>query len=92
MSPEFVLWIATACYGVHILEQYELNWRDWAGTVLRLPVERGSFCVVTSSGAVSVGRQSISPAFARFGPLTSCIIFLYGYNRVSGRDGRLRVG
>jgi hypothetical protein len=25
MSYEFILWIATATYGLHILEEYELN-------------------------------------------------------------------
>jgi hypothetical protein len=23
-----LLWLATACYGIHILEDYQLNWRD----------------------------------------------------------------
>lgn len=27
MSHEYVLWIATAAYGFHILEEYDLNWR-----------------------------------------------------------------
>ena len=48
MSHEYILWIALAAYGVHILEEYELNWRDWARTVLKLPVEWGSFYVVNA--------------------------------------------
>lgn len=48
MSYEFVLWIAIAAYGLHILEEYELNWRDWARAILGLPVEWGSFYVVNA--------------------------------------------
>jgi len=48
MSHEHVLWIAVAAYGLHILEEYELNWRDWARSVLHLPVEWGSFYVVNA--------------------------------------------
>lgn len=48
MTHEYLLWICTACYGVHVLEEYELNWRDWARSVLRLPVEWNSFYVVNA--------------------------------------------
>lgn len=46
MSHEHLLWVAVAAYGFHVLEEYELNWRDWARSVLGLPVEWGSFYVV----------------------------------------------
>jgi hypothetical protein len=48
MSHEHVLWIAVAAYGLHILEEYELNWRDWARNVLGLPVDWTSFYVVNA--------------------------------------------
>ncbi|MGD9721222.1 MAG: HXXEE domain-containing protein [Pirellulales bacterium] len=48
MAHEHVLWIAVVAYGLHILEEYELNWRDWARSVLHLPVEWGSFYVVNA--------------------------------------------
>src|SRR3954463_11520410 len=48
MTHEYVLWIATAAYGFHILEEYELNWRGWATRVLKLPVDWSSFYVVNS--------------------------------------------
>lgn len=35
-------------YGIHVLEEYELNWRDWARFVLKLPVDWGSFYLVNS--------------------------------------------
>jgi hypothetical protein len=48
MTLTELLWLATACYGIHILEEYQLNWRDWARTALRLPVEWSDFYVVNA--------------------------------------------
>lgn len=48
MTHEYLLWICIACYGIHILEEFELNWRDWARSALRLPVEWSSFYVVNA--------------------------------------------
>jgi Protein of unknown function with HXXEE motif len=45
---DFVLWIATAAYGLHILEEHELNWKAWARSVLHLPVEWNSFYLVNA--------------------------------------------
>lgn len=43
-----LLWLATACYGVHILEEYQLDWRNWARSALKLPVEWTDFYVVNA--------------------------------------------
>ena len=48
MTLTALLWLATACYGLHILEEYQLNWRDWARSALGLPVEWSDFYVVNS--------------------------------------------
>jgi hypothetical protein len=48
MSLTDLLWLATAAYALHILEEYQLNWRDWARGVLRLPVEWSDFYVVNA--------------------------------------------
>jgi hypothetical protein len=68
MTHEYVLWLATAAYGLHILEEYELNWRDWARKVLGLPVEWGTFYVVNSLvvvlGVCSAGVGWRQPEFA----------------------------
>ncbi len=48
MSHEHLLWIALTAYGLHVLEEYELNWRGWASSVLRLPVDWGSFYLVNA--------------------------------------------
>jgi hypothetical protein len=43
-----LLWLATGCYGIHILEEYQLDWRNWARTALGLPVEWSDFYAVNS--------------------------------------------
>jgi hypothetical protein len=43
------LWVATGCYALHILEEYQLNWRDWAREVIGLPVEWGDFYVANAA-------------------------------------------
>jgi hypothetical protein len=48
MTHEYILWIAVCAYGLHILEEYELNWRAWASNVLSLPVDWNSFYVVNA--------------------------------------------
>jgi len=48
MSLSELIWLATACYAMHILEEYQLNWRDWARTVIGLPVEWSDFYVVNA--------------------------------------------
>lgn len=48
------IWLATACYALHILEEYQLDWRDWARDVIGLPVEWGDF-YVTNAGVVVLG-------------------------------------
>lgn len=40
------LWLATAAYGVHALEEFILNWRDWARSIIGLPVDWGDFYCV----------------------------------------------
>lgn len=42
------LLICTAAYGVHVLEEFMLNWRDWARAVIKLQVEWADFYIVNS--------------------------------------------
>jgi hypothetical protein len=46
MSLIDLMWLATAAYGVHIVEEYQLNWRDWARAVIGL--EWSDFYVVNA--------------------------------------------
>jgi hypothetical protein len=48
MSLIDLMWLATAAYGLHVLEEYQLNWRDWARAVIGLPVEWSDFYVVNA--------------------------------------------
>ena len=66
MSLTDLLWLATAAYGLHILEEYQLNWRDWARAVLGLPAEWNGFYVVNALvvvlGIISAIWRAIIPA------------------------------
>jgi hypothetical protein len=63
-----LIWLATACYGLHILEEYQLNWRDWARGVIGLPVEWRDFYVVNALvlvlGIVAANLSASSPGLA----------------------------
>ena len=63
-----LLWLATAAYAVHILEEFQLDWRNWARSVVRLPVEWPDFYVVNSIvivlGIAAANLAEASPAIA----------------------------
>lgn len=46
MSLTDLIWICTIAYGIHALEEFILDWRDWARAVIGLPVEWAHFYVV----------------------------------------------
>jgi hypothetical protein len=48
MTLTDLLWLAVACYGLHILEEYQLDWRNWARAVIKLPVEWSDFHVMNA--------------------------------------------
>jgi hypothetical protein len=68
MTFTALIWLATACYGLHILEEYQLDWRGWARTALKLPVEWSDFYVVNALvivlGIVAAELAATSPALA----------------------------
>jgi hypothetical protein len=43
MNHEVWLWVAVAAYGIHILEEFFLDWKTWANRVLGLPVDWPGF-------------------------------------------------
>jgi hypothetical protein len=47
-------WLGMAAYAAHILEEYTLDWRNWARGVLGLPVEWSDF-YVTNGVVVALG-------------------------------------
>jgi hypothetical protein len=62
------LWLGTAAYGIHALEEFILNWRDWARAVIGLPVSWQDFYVVNSLvvvlGVVAANLAVASPPIA----------------------------
>jgi hypothetical protein len=68
MSLTDLIWLATACYGLHVLEEYQLNWRDWARAVIKLPAEWSDFYVVNALvvvlGIVAANLAATAPALA----------------------------
>lgn len=63
-----LMWLATAAYGLHVLEEFELDWRNWARAVVGLPVEWSDFYVVNSLvivlGIVAANLAAHWPAVA----------------------------
>lgn len=49
MSLSNWLLVCTAAYTLHAFEEFELDWRDWARTIIKLPVEWHDFYVVNFS-------------------------------------------
>ena len=68
MNLTDLTWLALACYGIHILEEYQLDWRNWARTVMGLPVEWPDFYVVNALvivlGAVAAELAATVPLLA----------------------------
>jgi hypothetical protein len=62
------LWLATAVYALHALEEFMLDWRDWARAVIGLPVEWSHFYVVNFLvvvlGVVAANLAPAAPAVA----------------------------
>ena len=48
MSLTDLAWLSLAAYAVHMLEEFMLNWRDWARGVIRLPVTWPDFYMTNS--------------------------------------------
>jgi hypothetical protein len=68
MTLTDLMWLALAAYGLHILEEYTFNWRDWARNVLTLPVEWDHFYVTNALvivlGAVAAELAATQPMLA----------------------------
>lgn len=48
MNLTNLIWLGTACYAIHMVEEFMLNWRDWARAVIGLPVEWSDFYVTNA--------------------------------------------
>lgn len=62
------LLVCTAAYTLHAFEEFELDWRDWARAIIKLPVEWHDFYVVNFSvivlGFAAAGIGEAAPWLA----------------------------
>jgi hypothetical protein len=87
-----LLWLATACYGTHILEEYQLDWRDWARNALKLPVEWSDFYLVNALvivlGIVAANlaaRPGLALAFPALMLINATFFHVLPFIRMRGR-------
>lgn len=63
MTLQTLAWVAMAAYAVHILEEFTLNWRDWARAVIKLPVEWPDFYMANAVViALGIAQAMLAPA------------------------------
>ena len=48
MTHEYVLWIATAAYGMHMIEETVYDWHGWVRRILKLNAEWSEFYMVNA--------------------------------------------
>jgi hypothetical protein len=53
-SLSALAWLCMAAYALHVLEEFQMDWRDWAKQVLKLPVTWPEF-YVTNAVVVALG-------------------------------------
>lgn len=54
MTLSSLAWLALGAYALHIMEEFQLDWRNWARAVIGLPVEWADF-YVTNAVVVVLG-------------------------------------
>lgn len=54
MTLTTAAWLAMSAYSLHIMEEQQFDWRNWARAVIKLPVEWRDF-YVTNAVVVAVG-------------------------------------
>lgn len=68
MTLTELTWLALAAYGIHILEEFTFDWRNWARNVLKLPAEWDHFYVTNALvivlGAVAAELAATRPVIA----------------------------
>lgn len=58
-----LLWLSTAAYALHVVEEFTLDWRGWARNVLGLPVEWPHFYLVNAAVIVlGVVAAEVAPS------------------------------
>lgn len=49
LQNDYLLWIATAFYAAHIMEEFAFDWRSWASKRINLPVNWQWFHIVNAA-------------------------------------------
>lgn len=82
MSHEYLLWVATFAYGIHMIEETVYNWLDWVGYALHIKAKWSEFymvnAVVIVMGACCAMVGWHNPTFALIFPafmLVNAILF-----------------
>ena len=45
MKPDYIFWFALAAYALHIMEEYNYDWKTWALKILKLDMDWNTFYV-----------------------------------------------
>jgi hypothetical protein len=63
MSLSVLAWLCLAAYALHALEEFQMDWRDWAQDILKLPVSWPDF-YVTNAAVLVLGavQAQVAPA------------------------------
>jgi hypothetical protein len=68
LGSQALLWLCTAAYGVHVLEEYVFDWQNWARNVLHLGVNWTDFYITNALvivlGIVAAEIVPVWPAVA----------------------------
>lgn len=48
MKPDYIFWTALAAYALHILEEYNYDWKTWAQKILKLDISWNTFYVTNA--------------------------------------------
>jgi hypothetical protein len=76
MSLTDYAWLALAAYAAHMLEEYMFDWRNWARTVIGLPVEWSDFYMVNATVVVLGIVQAALADSMTVAPLTFAALML----------------
>jgi hypothetical protein len=87
------LWLATAAYAIHMLEEFILNWRDWARAVIKLPVDWSDFYVTNgivvvlgiTAANLAVAAPTIALAFPALMVINAVVFHVAQMLRTRGR-------
>ena len=76
MTLAQIAWLSLAAYGLHIMEEFSFDWRNWARSVIGLPVEWADFYVTNGIVVVlGIAQAELAPDFA-FVPLIFSALML----------------